>query len=150
MALNLTSVIKACSPNHLSLTRMKYCILVTGLLLSLSGIVYAQQADSTLPENKAKTFLRQGDYTNAIMLLNRAAAAKPNDLGIQKDLAYAYYLKRDFAKGLEVAKPLVKRGDADVQSLEVLGMMFKAVEGRGECEKMYKEGLRRFPNSGVL
>jgi tetratricopeptide (TPR) repeat protein len=149
-AYNLTSGSGACSFNHLSLTRMKYSILVTCLLLSVSGILKAQQPDSTSPEGKAKIFLRQGDYTNAIMLLNRAAASNPTDLGIQKDLAYAYYMKRDFVKGLEVAKPIVKRNDADVQSFQILGMMLKAVEERKECEKMYKEGLRRFPNSGVL
>ncbi|HTE26236.1 tetratricopeptide repeat protein [Flavitalea sp.] len=129
---------------------MKYSILVTGLLLIISGNLNAQQPDSTSPEGKAKIFLRQGDYTNAIMLLNRASASNPNDLEIQKDLAYAYYMKRDFVKGLELAKPIVKRKDADVQSFQILGMMFKAIEERKECEKMYKEGLRRFPNSGVL
>jgi tetratricopeptide (TPR) repeat protein len=129
---------------------MKYSFLVTGLFLSLSGILNAQQPDSTSPEGKAKIYLRQGDYTNAIMLLNRASVSNPTSLEIQKDLAYAYYLKRDFVKGLEIAKPIVKRNDADVQSFQILGMMYKAIEERKECEKMYKEGLRRFPNSGVL
>ncbi|RYE52269.1 MAG: hypothetical protein EOP48_16855, partial [Sphingobacteriales bacterium] len=129
---------------------MNYIILATGLCLSFCGLLNAQQADSTSPQGMAKSFLRKGDYTNAIMLLNRASVSNPNDLEIQKDLAYAYYMKRDFAKGLEVAKPIVKRKDADVQSFQILGLMFKAVEERKECEKMYKEGLKRFPNSGVL
>jgi len=128
---------------------MKYTILLIAILALISSIT-AQEPDSSSAENKAKAFLRQGDYTNAIMLLNRAAQANPDGLEIQKDLAYAHYLKRDFEKGLEIAKPIVKRKDADVQSFQILGMMYKAIEERKDCEKMYKEGLRRFPNSGVL
>ena len=30
------------------------------------------------------------------------------------------------------------------------GLVYKAIEERKECEKMYKQGLKRFPNSGVL
>jgi tetratricopeptide (TPR) repeat protein len=129
---------------------MRYSFLVVAVLLTFRGMLSAQDADSISPEQQAKAFLRQGEYTNAIMLLNRAAQANPTGLGIQKDLAYAYYLKRDFVKGLEIAKPIVKRPDADVQSFQILGLMYKAIEERKDCEKMYKEGLRRFPNSGVL
>ncbi len=110
----------------------------------------AQDTASASIGEQAKVFLRNGDYTNAIMLLNRSLQTNPGDLEMQKDLAYAYYLKRDFVKGLEIAKPIVKRTDADVQSFQILGLMYKAIEQRKECEKMYKEGLRRFPNSGVL
>jgi Tfp pilus assembly protein PilF len=119
-------------------------------LVLTASVVSAQQSDSTSPEARAKMFLRQGDYTNAIMLLNRAVAANPNDLDIQKDLAYAYYLKRDFVKGIEIAKPIVQRKDADVQSYQILGMMYKAIEGKKDLEKMYKDALKRFPNSGAL
>jgi Tfp pilus assembly protein PilF len=130
--------------------RMKQRFLVIAFLVICINMLSAQTADTTTPESKAKSYLRQGDYTNAIMLLNRAAQSNPNSLEIQKDLAYAHYVKRDFVKGLELAKPIVKRQDADVQSFQILGMMYKAIEERKECEKMYKEGLRRFPNSGVL
>jgi Tfp pilus assembly protein PilF len=129
---------------------MKYILSVTICFLFLNNSLISQSADSTSSEYKAKAFLRQGDYTNAIMLLNKAALENPNGLEIQKDLAFAYYLKRDFVKGLEVAKPIVERKDADVQSFQILGLIYKAIEERKECEKMYKAGLKRFPNSGVL
>lgn len=136
--------------NLLSLAGMKHSILLMLVLFSLAGNIMAQGSDSTEAGTKAKAFLRQGDYTNAILILNRALQAEPDKLEYQKDLAWAYYLKRDYIKGLEVAKPIVKRKDADVQSFQILGMMYKAIEERKDCEKMYREGLRRFPNSGVL
>ncbi len=129
---------------------MKNSFVFLVVIFAVMTNVTAQDSDSISAGEKAKAFLRTGDYTNAIMLLNRSLQSAPNDLEMQKDLAYAYYLKRDFVKGLEVAKPIVKRSDADVQSFQILGLMYKAIEERKECEKMYKEGLRRFPNSGVL
>ncbi len=129
---------------------MKYSFLLFALALGTFLNTTAQDSSAISAGDRAKAFLREGDYTNAIMVLNRAVQAEPNELELQKDLAYAYYMKRDFAKGLATAKPIVKRSDADVQSFQILGLMYKAIEERKECEKMYKEGLRRFPNSGVL
>jgi tetratricopeptide (TPR) repeat protein len=55
----------------------------------------AQQTTESLQEN-ARTFLRQGDYDNAIIILNRALLQDKNNLELQKDLVQAYYYKRDF------------------------------------------------------
>lgn len=110
---------------------------------------FAQEDVKTLHET-ARTFQRQGDYSNAILVLNRALQQQPNDLELLKDLAFSYYLQRDFVKAREVAKPLPDRPDADVQSFQILGMVYKAIEERKECEKLYKAGLKKFPNSGML
>ena len=109
----------------------------------------AQEDVKTLHET-ARTFQRQGDYANAILVLNRALQQQPNDLDLLKELAFSYYLQRDFVKAREVAKPLPDRPDADVQTFQILGMVYKAIEERKECEKLYKAGLKKFPNSGML
>jgi len=111
----------------------------------LFGVAQQNGSDET-----AKTFIRQGDYQNAILVLNQALQKDNQNLEMLKDLAFAYYLQRDFDKSLAVAKPLVNRADADVQSFQILGMVYKAIEEKKDCEKMYRQGLRRFPNSGVL
>jgi len=126
----------------------------TGLLtifLFVASFIFAQstQDASTLHET-AKTFLRQGDYENAVLVLNKALQMQPNDLQITKDLLFANYLKRDFAKALEIGKPLVDREDADVQSFQMLGLAYKALAEDKEAEKLYKRGLKKFPNEGIL
>jgi tetratricopeptide (TPR) repeat protein len=83
-------------------------------------------------------------------VLNRALQQQPNDLELLKDLAFSYYLQRDFVKAREVARPLPDRPDADVQAYQILGLVYKAIEERKECEKLYKAGLKKFPNSGML
>jgi Tfp pilus assembly protein PilF len=110
----------------------------------------AQEQDVKTLHETARTFQRQGDYANAILVLNRALQQQPNDLELLKDLAFSYYLQRDFIKARDIAKPLPERADADVQSFQILGLVYKAIEERKECEKLYKAGLKKFPNSGML
>lgn len=124
--------------------------LVIGLIFTAS-FTYAQQPqDAATLHETAQTFLRQGDYENAVLVLTKALQMQPNDLQISKDLLFAYYLKRDFAKAMEIGKPLVERKDADVQSYQMLGLTYKAVAEDKEAEKLYKNGLLKFANEGVL
>jgi tetratricopeptide (TPR) repeat protein len=117
----------------------------------LSAIYFfAAAQNENASDETAKNYIKQGDYQNAILVLNQALQKDGQDLEMLKDLAFAYYLQRDFDKSLAVAKPLVSRADADVQSFQILGMVYKAIEEKKDCEKMYRQGLKRFPRSGVL
>src|SRR4051812_6181866 len=109
---------------------------------------WAQDVDTL--RSTAKSFMQQGDYENAVLVLSKALQMQPNDLQITKDLMFSYYLKRDFAKALEIGKPLVARKDADVQSFQLLGLTYKAIAEDEEAEKLYKIGVKKFPNEGVL
>jgi Tfp pilus assembly protein PilF len=128
---------------------MKQFFLAATLCLSVATIT-AQDQDWKALQEKAKAFTRQGDYSNAIMVLNRALEKENNNLELKKDLAFTYYLNRDYARALEVAKPLPEAQDADVQSYQILGMVYKAIEEPKDAEKMYRAALKKFPNSGVL
>ena len=110
----------------------------------------AQEQDWKALQETAKNFTRQGDYSNAIMVLNRAIEKESNNLELKKDLAFAYYLNRDYVRSLEVSKNFPEREDADVQSFQILGMVYKAIEEAKDAEKMYRTALKKFPNSGVL
>lgn len=126
---------------------MKNFLFAIGLGFFISIAAIAQ--DST-QHQAAKTFIRQGDYSNAILVLNKALQAEPDNFELKKDLAFSYYLHRDYSKALETAKPLTESNNADVQSYQILGMVYKAIEDRKECEKMYKAALKKFPRSGVI
>lgn len=127
---------------------MKRLFIVAIVCLS-AGTITAQDQDWKAMQEKAKAFTREGDYNNAIMVLNRALE-KENNLELKKDLAFAYYLNRDYVRALEVAKPFPELQDADVPSFQILGMVYKAIEEAKDAEKMYKAGIKKFPNSGVL
>ena len=117
-------------------------------LISLA--VFAQPEDAKTLHETAKTFMRSGDFENAVIVLTRALQQDKNSLELQKDLAMSYYLKRDYAKALEGVKVLVDRDDADVVTYQIAGNVYKALEEAKECEKVYKKGLKKFPRSGPL
>src|ERR1700761_8419402 len=119
-------------------------------LLTIHLSAQSQPADNKTPQETARTFTRQGDYNNAIVVLNSALKNEPENLELLKDLAFNYYLNRDYAKGEAIAKPLTGRQDADVQSYQILALCYKAEDNLKECERLYKEGLKRWPRSGAL
>ncbi len=129
---------------------MKKYFLTFCSLLVLSVAVIAQSDDpKTLHEN-ARTFMRQGDFDNAIVILTHALQTDKNNLEMLKDLTMSYYYKRDYEKALEQVKLLLDHDNADVVTYQIAGNVYKALEEVKEGEKIYKTGLRKFPNSGAL
>ena len=110
---------------------------------------HSQEDVKTLHET-AKTFMRSGDFDNAILVLKRALQKDNDNLELQKDLVMSYYLKRDFKEALPGVKALVERDDADVVTFQIAGNVYKELEEVKECDKMYKKALKKFPNSGPL
>jgi tetratricopeptide (TPR) repeat protein len=126
---------------------MKKILFAAGLILSaFSG--YTQQADSL--HRVAKQFMRKGDFPNAIIVLSNALKLQPNDLELQKDLAFTYYLQRNYSSSVEAGRKLIARPDADEQCYQILGMAYKAIDEKKEADKMYKQGIKKFPSSGEL
>lgn len=118
-------------------------------LFSFFAISMAQAQDQNLQQT-ARTFMQEGDFDNAILVLNRALDSDRSNRELQKDLVMAYYYKRNYAKALEGAKSLIDRDDADIVSFQLAGNVYKALEEVKEANKMYKRALKKFPNSGAL
>jgi Tfp pilus assembly protein PilF len=131
----------------LSLRVMKRIFLLCAVMLSLLA---TQAQDVAQLHETAKGFIRQGDFPNAILVLNRALQKEPNHLGVAKDLAFCYSYQNDNNKALDIIKPLLDREDNDDQCFQIAGNIYKGLELLKDCEKMYKKGLKRFPKSGAL
>ena len=114
----------------------------------LSNCVFAQST-AQLHET-AKAFMRQGDYSNAILVLNRVIQQAPENTAFAKDLALSYYYQKDNIKALEIIKPVLDSRDADDQCFQIAGNIYKQLDDSKECEKVYRKGLKRFPASGPL
>lgn len=121
------------------------------LLFSFSLLsIQAQEPDAASLHETAKQFMRSGDWSNAIMVLNKALQKEPNQIQIQKDLALTQYYQRDFAGAKENIEKLLDREDADVQIYQIAGNVYKALGENKDCEKLYKKGIKKFSESGVL
>lgn len=123
------------------------------VVLSLSVVfalsAYAQQNADTL-QKAGREYMLNGDWGNAIMVFNRALKQRPNDISLRNDIAYTYFLQRDFEKALETIKPVIAGKDADVKSFQIAGTIYRAIEDIKEAGKVYIKGLKQFPKSGVL
>ena len=126
---------------------MKKLILVVGFFL-FAIACFPQAADSL--HRVAKNFMRSGDYPNAIIVLSNALKLEPDNLEIQKDLTFTYYLQRNYSTAVESGRKLISRSDADEQCYQILGMAYKAIDEKKEADKMYKQGIKKFPGSGEL
>lgn len=120
------------------------------LLVTASFLATAQPEDPKTLHETAKTFMRSGDFDNAIIVLTRALQQDKNNLEMQKDLVMTYFLKRDYQKAKQGAEELIDRDDADVVTYQIAGNVYKALEEVKDCEKMYKKALKKFPKSGPL
>jgi tetratricopeptide (TPR) repeat protein len=119
-------------------------------LLFCSAILFAQDPDAKQLQETGKQFMRSGDWNNAVLVLNRALQKEPGNISILKDLALTYYYQRDFAKAKETVKPLIEREDADVQSYQIAGNIYKSLQEAKDCEKMYRRAIKKYPASGAL
>ena len=126
---------------------MKKFIFLFALLGSLHSAIHAQ---TETPQETAKSFVMSGDFDNAILILSRALQNDQKNLSLMKDLAMAYYYKRDFAKARDVVETMLDHDDADVITYQIGGNVYKALEEVKEADKMYKKGLKKFPKSGPL
>lgn len=127
---------------------MKKLFLLLIFAISISTYAVAQTAQELY--ETAKTYMRNGDYDNALLVIKKAIEKEPENFEMLKDECFLYYLKRDFGPAVEKGKVLVEKPQADEQSFQILGMTYKAIAEYKECRKLYKKALVKFPNSGVI
>lgn len=125
---------------------MKHIVFLFILFVSISCV--AQEASPQL--DIAMTFMRQGDYANAVLVLKNAHAENPSDLSIAKNLALCYYYQNDYKKGLQTINPFLESINSDDQCFQIAVNMHLALDQRNDAEKIIKSGLKKFPNSGGL
>lgn len=118
------------------------------LFLTTANLLFAQTAQEL--HTTANSFMQQGDFSNALLVLNRASKMEPSNINITKDLALTYYLQKDNNKALETIKPLLERDDADDQIYQVAANIYKQLDLLKDCEKLYRKALKKFPDSGPL
>ncbi len=129
---------------------MKYFFILILLVTGFTSANAQEQQTAKLLMETARTLVQKSDFDNAVLILERARQQEPDNVELLRDLSYAYYLKRDFSKAIEVGKVLVEKPGADQQSFQVLGLSYKAIASYKEAGKLYRTALRLFPNSGVI
>lgn len=125
-------------------------ILFVIICCAVSFSVIAQQEDVDKLQENAKTFMRQGDYANASLILSRALQQAPKNLSIAKDLAFNYYLQKENKKAISTIQPFLDNNSADDEAFQIAGSVYQALGQTKEAEKTYKKAIKNFPGSGGL
>lgn len=128
------------------MTLISKVFLLAAVLFTFSS---AAQSAKELQET-ARNYMRQGDFTNAYLVLNKASVLEPKNIEITKDLALNYFFQRKYTQALEEIKPVLDRDEADDQCYQMAANCYKQLDDKKECEKIYKKGIRKFPQSGSL
>lgn len=123
-------------------TFLLFTALVTG------HVLFAQSADSL--QAKARSQMLAGDFDKSYQTLELALQQKPNDFSLLKDEAYVCYLKRDFSNGLRIGRMLVQNPQADEQTYQILGFVYKELNENEEGIKLYRSAIDKFPANGAL
>ena len=133
-----------------ALTRVLPTLLLCGAFF-LRGV---GQTDGPAPGsdlfNTARTFIKTGDYSNAVLVLNQAVQADPNNLEYLQELAYAEYLRQDYDHAFSLIHQLLERDDADELTYQIAGDIYQARNDYNGANRVYEKGLKKFPESGEL
>jgi hypothetical protein len=98
----------------------------------------------------SREFSMKADVDNAIITLKNGLEKYPNDAEIRIELAMAYYTAKRNAQAMDALKPLFEKDQADEFAYQIAGLVYRSEQNAKEAEKVYKTGIKKFPNSGLL
>lgn len=116
------------------------------LLVPFAG--FGQDA-AELHQNGMK-LMAQGDYDNAVLVLGRAVEKAPEVTLYAKNLAYVYFLKSDADNAQKIVSKLMDKDDADDRLYLLSGNIQQQKGDFKEAEKIFRKGIKKFENSGLL
>ncbi|HMN32676.1 MAG: tetratricopeptide repeat protein [Chitinophagaceae bacterium] len=131
----------------------RFLILIT--LFFLSNHIFAQQAIGNTKQGselyfKAKNYIQQSDYANAIMVFNQAVNIEPDNQLFNRELAYTYFLLGDVIKAEKVIKPLLKNEEVDEQTFQVASKIYRALKKTDDAKTVINKGISKYPTAGAL
>ncbi len=116
----------------------------------LAANVNAQTPTVKQFQESAMSLMQQGDFSNAMVALQKAKTLEPQNLETLKNISFCYYLQREFAQSIEAGKIAIELPNADQQSFQILGMSYKSIADYAAANKMYKRALKKFPDGGII
>ncbi|MCB0701059.1 MAG: hypothetical protein KDC11_14500, partial [Chitinophagaceae bacterium] len=91
-----------------------------------------------------------GDIDKAIEQLKKAEHYDSTSYIYAYEIAYAYYLKKDFPKAINAIERSARFTDGKDDLYQLMGNLYDISGDSAKALKTYREGLMKFPNSGRL
>jgi tetratricopeptide (TPR) repeat protein len=133
---------------------MKQTINLSGILIFLItghiSLAQTNQEKAREKSNKAIELEDGGKVDEAIKLLEEAQKLDPDNYTYPYELGYAYYQKADYKKSIKYLETTMKYKDIQDEVYQLLGNSYDNIGKGDKAIETYKEGLKKFPNSGSL
>jgi tetratricopeptide (TPR) repeat protein len=128
-------------------------VLTTVLLTVFVEKTAAQAANNPDAMAKVKQAIQledNGKIDEAITLIEEAAKMDPGKFTYPYELAYAYSLKKDYKKAIDILEGVLKYDDVNDQAYQLIGNCYDEWGKSKKALDAYAQGLKKFPNSGRL
>jgi len=99
---------------------------------------------------EAIKLMDEGKLDESILLLNDAKKLDSERFDYPYELAYAYYLKKDYQGAIKILETITEHKDVKPQLFQLLGNSYDIIEKPEKAFEVYNSGLKKFPNSGLL
>jgi len=99
---------------------------------------------------EAIKLMDEGKLDESILLLNDAKKLDSERFDYPYELAYAYYLKKDYQGAIKILETKTEHKDVKPQLFQLLGNSYDIIEKPEKAFEVYNSGLKKFPNSGLL
>lgn len=99
---------------------------------------------------KAKTYQAKNDLSNAILVLNQLMQMEPENIIYRRELAFTFYMAKDYKHAAQVISPVLKSNAADEETFILASKIFLANGQASNASDAINKGVKKFPNSGIL
>ena len=123
------------------------CIIIFGSQNSFS------QTDKETALIKAKEGIRlmdEGRFDESIKILEEAEKLDSENFNYTYEKAYAFYLKQDYNKAIEILETVKKHKNVIPELFQLMGNSYDILEKPEKALEVYDDGLKKFPNAGML
>lgn len=125
------------------------------LVLVFAGMpALAQQPDSIKEAAKLGNLGRQlvdkGNLDKAMETFVQGALLDPKNSLFQYEMAVIHYLKKEHKECIQILEEIKGRPDANDQYYQILGNAYDLSGQTAKARKIYSDGIKLFPNSGLL
>lgn len=127
-----------------------YLLLIV-LFTSISGLSQIKDPEAIKLYKQGITEHDNGNYDKAISLYKEALAIEPDNEMIIYEMGYTYNALKDYSKIVTIVSDRIKKGNIKIPDLYVLlGNTYDIMKDPDNSTETYKDGLKKFPNSGQM
>jgi tetratricopeptide (TPR) repeat protein len=135
------------------LSNISFILIIFGLSFlssySISQTKEEKEEAKKLSE-KGIEMLERDNIVSAMHYLEQATDLDPGNSEYTYQLAISYFRYGKVLKAYDLVEDLLGRKDVKVSYYELAGNCQNLLDNRSDAEEIYKEGLKKFPNSGCL